>query len=139
MRHQSVFTLIELLIVIAVIAILSVVVILVLNPAELLRQSRDSNRIADMASLNSALGIYSSDQSTGSLGTINTIYVSIPDPTATSTTGDQCQGLGLPMLPANLHVSMCRQFHISQRERHRLDSDFLHEDFRRLSLRPTAN
>ena len=94
------FTLIELLVVIAIIAILSVVVILTLNPAELLRQSRDSNRVADMGTLTTALGIFSEDQSSGSLGSANTVYVSIPDPSATSTLGDQCQGLGLPTLPS---------------------------------------
>lgn len=92
------FTLIELLIVIAVIAILSVVVILVLNPAELLRQSRDSNRISDLASLNSALSIYTA-QSSQSLGSANVISISIPDPAATSSAGDQCQGLALLTLP----------------------------------------
>jgi len=98
-RQNSAFTLIELLVVIAVIAILSIVVVLVLNPAELLRQSRDSNRLSDMASINSALGIYFAEGG-APFGTANTVYVSIPDPTATSTAGDQCQGLGLPALPA---------------------------------------
>ena len=93
------FTLIELLVVIAIIAILAVVVVLVINPGELLRQSRDSNRISDMASMNSVLGIYSA-QGGSSFGTANTVYVSIPDPAATSTAGDQCQGLGLLTLPA---------------------------------------
>jgi prepilin-type N-terminal cleavage/methylation domain-containing protein len=92
------FTLIELLIVIAIIAILSIVVVFVLNPAELLRQSRDSNRISDMATLTTALGIYAA-QSGSSLGQANTVYVSIADPAATSTAGDQCQGLGLIALP----------------------------------------
>jgi prepilin-type N-terminal cleavage/methylation domain-containing protein len=45
---RSGFTLIELLIVIAIIAILSVVVVLALNPAEMLRESRDNNRVSDM-------------------------------------------------------------------------------------------
>jgi prepilin-type N-terminal cleavage/methylation domain-containing protein len=89
------FTLIELLVVIAIIAILSVVVVLTLNPAELLRQSRDSSRLSDMATMNSALGIYSEDVG-NSMGTPSTTYISIPDPSATSTAGDQCQGLGLP-------------------------------------------
>ena len=52
------FTLIELLVVIAIIAILSVVVILTLNPAELLRQSRDSNRISDLSVTKSAIAFY---------------------------------------------------------------------------------
>src|SRR5690348_13507790 len=52
------FTLIELLVVIAIIAILSIVVILTLNPAELLRQSRDSNRISDLSVTKSAISFY---------------------------------------------------------------------------------
>jgi prepilin-type N-terminal cleavage/methylation domain-containing protein len=99
MHHRNAFTLIELLVVIAIIAILSVVVILTLNPAQLLEQGRDSNRISDMSTLNSALGIYLA-QGGSSLGNANTVYVSIPDPTATTTAGDQCQGLGLISLPS---------------------------------------
>ncbi len=57
------FTLIELLVVIAIVAVLSVVVVLALNPAELLRQARDSNRISDLANLRSALTFYSTDVS----------------------------------------------------------------------------
>lgn len=52
------FTLLELLIVIGILVILSAVVIFVLNPAETLRKSRDSQRIADLATLKSALGLY---------------------------------------------------------------------------------
>jgi prepilin-type N-terminal cleavage/methylation domain-containing protein len=97
------FTLIELLVVIAIIAILAVVVVLTLNPAELLRQSRDSNRVSDMSTLNSAINLYTTDQSGASsfsLGSSSVVYVSIPDPSATSTVGDQCQGLGLISLPS---------------------------------------
>jgi prepilin-type N-terminal cleavage/methylation domain-containing protein len=68
MRHnkhkQKGFTLIELLIVIAIIAILAVVVVLTLNPAELLRQARDSNRISDFATIKSALALYGVDVAT---------------------------------------------------------------------------
>ena len=46
------------MVVIAIIAILSVVVILTLNPAELLRQSRDSNRISDLSVTKSAIAFY---------------------------------------------------------------------------------
>jgi prepilin-type N-terminal cleavage/methylation domain-containing protein len=93
------FTLIELLVVIAIIAILAVVVLLTLNPAELLRQSRDSDRVSDMDTLAHAVGVYSEDVASANLGTPNGIYISIPDSIATSTAGDQCQGLGLPALP----------------------------------------
>ncbi|MEK7465452.1 MAG: type II secretion system protein [Patescibacteria group bacterium] len=59
------FTLIELLIVIAVLAVLSAAVVLVLNPAELLKQSRDSTRISDLAAINSALALWTADVSGG--------------------------------------------------------------------------
>jgi prepilin-type N-terminal cleavage/methylation domain-containing protein len=59
---QKGFTLIELLVVIAIIAILSVVVILTLNPAQLLRESRDSNRLSDMGTIKNAVSIYFTDQ-----------------------------------------------------------------------------
>jgi prepilin-type N-terminal cleavage/methylation domain-containing protein len=52
------FTLLELLIVIAILAILSVTLVLVLNPAESLRKSRDTQRMSDLATLKTALGLY---------------------------------------------------------------------------------
>ena len=93
---RDAFTLIELLIVVAVIAVLAVVVILVLNPAQLLAQSRDSNRESDMATINEALAVFAEDQPTGSLGTSSIIYLSIPDLTATTTAGSDCTALGFP-------------------------------------------
>ena len=52
------FTLLELLIVIGILAILATTTVLVLNPAELLRQARDSQRISDVQTINSALSLY---------------------------------------------------------------------------------
>ncbi len=92
------FTLIELLVVIAIVAVLAVVVVLVLNPAQLLQQARDSNRLSDLATINSALGYLKTDQPAATLGNASTSYISILDTTATSTAGDQCQGLGMPSL-----------------------------------------
>jgi prepilin-type N-terminal cleavage/methylation domain-containing protein len=98
---RKAFTLIELLVVIAVLAVLAVVVVLTLNPAGLFPEFRDSSRVSDMATLNSAISDFSADVfTTNALGSANTVYVSIPDPTATTTAGDQCQGLGLLTLPA---------------------------------------
>lgn len=94
-RRLAGFTLIELLIVIAIVAILSVVVILALNPAELLKQAKDSNRISDMDTLNRAVALYQTDVPSGSLGTANTVYLSLIDPAATTTTGTNCAGLAL--------------------------------------------
>lgn len=61
------FTLLELLIVIGIIAILSVVVILVLNPAETLRKSRDTQRMSDLATLKTAIGLYTTTIATPTL------------------------------------------------------------------------
>jgi prepilin-type N-terminal cleavage/methylation domain-containing protein len=98
------FTLIELLVVVGIIAILAIVVLLVVNPAELLKQGRDATRVSDMGTLNKAISLYYQDGRDNPnmlfMGTSSVIYVSIPDPAATSTAGDQCQGLGLPTAPS---------------------------------------
>jgi prepilin-type N-terminal cleavage/methylation domain-containing protein len=52
------FTLIELLIVIGILAILATAAVLVLNPAQLLAQARDSQRISDLGAIKSAIGLY---------------------------------------------------------------------------------
>lgn len=51
------FTLIELLIVIGILAILATTVVLVLNPAQILAESRDTQRISDLGSVQSAIGL----------------------------------------------------------------------------------
>jgi len=52
------FTLLELLIVIAIRAILAAVTVISLNPAELLRKSRDAQRLSDVKATESALAFY---------------------------------------------------------------------------------
>ena len=52
------FTLIELVIVIGILAILATVVVLVLNPAQLLAQARDSQRMSDLSSVKNAIALY---------------------------------------------------------------------------------
>lgn len=81
------FTLIELLVVIAIIAILSVVVVLYLNPAELLKQARDSNRLADLDSLNKAITLYLNEAATPSIGTTGVCYQA----SSVGTTTANCQ------------------------------------------------
>jgi prepilin-type N-terminal cleavage/methylation domain-containing protein len=61
------FTLLELLIVIAIMALLSVILIVVINPAETLKKARDTQRISDLASLKTSLGIYTT--------TVNPVYL----------------------------------------------------------------
>lgn len=92
-NHSSGFTLIELLVVMGIVAILATVVVVTLNPSELLKQGRDSRRLSDLETLNKALAFYRTDVG-GSLGSGSTIYVSIPDTSAT------CANLGLPSLPS---------------------------------------
>ncbi len=85
-KKQKGFTLIELLVVIAIVAVLSVVVILTLNPAELLKQARDSNRVSDLSTIKSAVSLYLADgQTTWGMG-MTTCYAT------TSTVGTRCGG-----------------------------------------------
>ena len=81
------------LVVLALVAILSVVVILTLNPAELIKQARDSNRLSDLSTINTSLNLFSSDVINGFMGTSTVVYVSIPSTIST------CSDLGLPTLP----------------------------------------
>ncbi|RJP43086.1 type II secretion system protein, partial [Candidatus Parcubacteria bacterium] len=87
------FTLIELLIATGLVAILSAALVLIVNPAELLRQTRDSTRLADLNSIDKALKLYELDILGGSFGTSSVVYVSIPD------SDPSCANLGLAPPP----------------------------------------
>lgn len=52
------FTLIELIIVIGIIALLATTVILVINPVRIFQEARDSQRLADLGQLSSAISLY---------------------------------------------------------------------------------
>ena len=67
-KHKGGFTLLELLIVISIMAILSVALVFILNPAETLKKSRDAQRISDLSTLKTALGLYLTSTSTPRLG-----------------------------------------------------------------------
>ncbi|MBW6441168.1 type II secretion system GspH family protein [Patescibacteria group bacterium] len=79
------FTLLELLIVIAILAILSVALVLMLNPAETLKKGRDSQRMSDLATMKTAIGLY--------LTTVTT-----PDLTNEATDNDRCVNGGTPSI-----------------------------------------
>ncbi len=84
------FTLIELLIVIAIIVVLSVVVIITINPAQILRQARDSQRISDLGTIRTALSFYLSDvlsPAQNALGNSSTCYISTAPGVGTTTAG----------------------------------------------------
>ncbi len=89
---KSAFTLIEILVSLAIVAVLSTVVVVTLNPAELVKQARDSNRISDLNTINTALGTFSADVVGGSVGVSSTVYVSLPS------NNSDCSDLGLPTL-----------------------------------------
>ncbi|MEK7110770.1 MAG: prepilin-type N-terminal cleavage/methylation domain-containing protein, partial [Patescibacteria group bacterium] len=73
-KNAKGFTLIELLVVIGIVVVLSVVVLLTLNPAQLLRQARDSTRVSDLGTLKSALALYLADVTTPFIGTTTICY-----------------------------------------------------------------
>jgi len=56
------FTLIELLVVIAILAVLMSVVVVTINPAEMLKKTRDTKRISDLDALRTAINLYITDQ-----------------------------------------------------------------------------
>jgi hypothetical protein len=88
------------LIVIGIIGILAIVVVLVISPIEILKRSRDSSRLSDMDTMRKVLSLYQEDVTNGSLGTPNTLYLSLIDPTATSSAGTNCSGFTLAPPPA---------------------------------------
>jgi prepilin-type N-terminal cleavage/methylation domain-containing protein len=79
------FTLIELLVVIAIIAILSVVVVLTMNPAEMLRQSRDSNRVSDLSTIRTAISLSLTNGNFNLASSYAACYLSTPTGIGTST------------------------------------------------------
>jgi len=58
LKSKEGFTLIELLVVIAIIGVLAAVVLLAINPVQMLKKGRDSNRQSDLVSLRKAIDIY---------------------------------------------------------------------------------
>lgn len=99
MYNKKGFTLLELLIVMGIIVILTGVLVTVLNPAELLKRARDTRRLQDVATLNRAMGFYSTDIATPnytgdttandrcSSGTTKTIFLTSTTGTTTAVSG----------------------------------------------------
>ncbi|MDD5547781.1 MAG: prepilin-type N-terminal cleavage/methylation domain-containing protein [Candidatus Pacebacteria bacterium] len=92
-KDRSSFTLVELVVVLGILAILATVTLLVVRPDQLFKQSRDTQRLSDLESINKALLLYRSVEGT-SYGTANIVYVSLPDNSST------CASYALPALPA---------------------------------------
>jgi prepilin-type N-terminal cleavage/methylation domain-containing protein len=103
------FSLIELLTVVGILAILGLVLIYLLNPAQLLTEGRDGSRVSSISALDKAISLYYSNalNTPGTLfmGTSSVIYVSIPDPNATTTAGTNCAGMGFPATTSTYHCA----------------------------------
>ncbi len=82
------FTLLELLIVIAIIAVLSVILVIVLNPAETIKKSRDAQRISDINTMKTALGLYLTSTTTPYLGGVAANTTCKSTPTGAYASGD---------------------------------------------------
>ena len=93
MKTKKGFTLLELLIVIGILAILSTTVVLVINPAQLLKKARDSQRISDLNTLKTAIAYYITETASPGIGAVAESYSDVAGnlcfgtiSTATSTT-----------------------------------------------------
>ncbi len=93
-HNSQSFTLIELLIVIGILAILMSITVITLNPAEMLKKTRDTHRISDLATISKIISLYQVSNPDTSLGIYKTVYVSLP---AVNT---NCSDLNLPALPS---------------------------------------
>jgi len=101
MRTKA-FTLIELLIVIGILAILATAVLLVINPVQLVKQSRDGNRMTEITQIDQALLLYQSfGGSSSSMGSHNVVYISLPS------NEQDCGDLDLPDLVGG-YVYACK-------------------------------
>ena len=95
------FTLLELLIVIGIMAILATAATVVLNPAELLRQARDSQRMSDLDAIKTAIALHLAtgnipDVNFGFTGTRSQCMVATTTSPFTAT-GNGCAGAGSPV------------------------------------------
>ena len=99
-HNSSSFTLIELLVVIAILAVLMSVVVITINPAEMLKKTRDTSRISDLTTLTKAISLYQTSNPDASLGVYQKVYVSLP---ANNT---NCSDLNLPPLPTG-YIYQC--------------------------------
>ncbi len=94
LKDKNSFTLVEMIIVIAILTILTAAAVFVINPVEWFNQSRDTQRMTDLKSIQTVIERYKyTGNRISSLGNPNTVYVSLVDAGSSS-----CADLGLPAL-----------------------------------------
>lgn len=98
-KNKLGFTTVEMLVTVTILAVLMILVIVAVNPTDLLKQGRDSNRVAALNSINGALRFLTENEPGTFIGSSSVVYVSIP-----STVSD-CSNLGLPTLPSDWQYS----------------------------------
>lgn len=81
------FTLLELLIVITILAILTLVVVLFINPVEILKKSRDVQRMSDLSTAKTAIVLYLQDKGSNNLG--GTTYCTTASTITDTATGNK--------------------------------------------------
>lgn len=81
MNRQG-FTFVELLIVVGVLAFLSAFLVLILNPLQIIAQSRDGRRVADIQVLSRAVQIAKAFGGVTDGTAASTVYISLPDTNA---------------------------------------------------------
>lgn len=74
---------VELIIVIAILAILAGVVIFAIQPGRMIDQSNDSKRVTELQSIAKAIQYMTIIQSNLNFGDSHTVYISLPDDSAT--------------------------------------------------------
>ena len=92
MQTKKGFTLLELLIVIGILAILATTVVLVLNPVQLLKKARDSQRLADLGSLKTAIAYYITETAVPNIGDTSHTYSDVSGVTCNGKAADANQG-----------------------------------------------
>lgn len=98
------FTLLELLIVIAILAILASVTFIALNPAELLKKARDTQRMADLSSMRTAINYYITNASSSAALNAGSAVAGCTDDSSTKYTFSAVNGVaasGTTASPAN--------------------------------------
>lgn len=97
-QKKQAFTLVELLVVIGILSVLATAAVIVIDPAEMLRQTRDATRSSDLQTINKALSLYQAEGN-DAFGASNTVYVSLPSLDDDTECRDDYPAL--PALPAS--------------------------------------